>query len=483
MVRFLLNNKIVESFGSDGTTLLDTLRNEFGLTGTKEGCREGDCGACTVLIGTYENGEMDYEAVNSCLFPLADADGKHIITIEGLSSKENSIIQDAFIEEGATQCGFCTPGFIVSLTGYFLEAEDYKPVQAIAALDGNICRCTGYASIHRAVYSIVEKLLDHIDEKDKSDIKTLIEAGLLPVSFLETTRLMKDLKDLNENDEEAQQEESAEGDQPKLGRIIGGGTDLFVREHASLRKEEEITFLFDNEELHSIEVEEERVYIGGAVTVNELLDSAILHEFIPDFADYFKLFGSLPIRNRATAAGNILNASPIGDMTIFFMALDSQLHFSDGEKERIVPLSEFYTGYKEYYKEENEILVYVSFPVPTGDCVINFEKVSKRRYLDIATVNSAAFIEVDEGIIKAIRLSAGGVAPVPLRLNKTEEFLNGRAITGEAVKEAAAVAMNEIAPISDARGSAEYKKLLLRQLIYAHFLEFYPEYVKPEEVL
>jgi len=465
MIHFILNDKDVSTSFSRGFVLLDFIRKKLHLTGTKQGCREGDCGACTVLIGEIQKGELHYKNVNSCLMPLGDVHGKHVVTIEGLNSDELSPIQSAFVDEGGTQCGFCTPGFIVSLTGYFLINQNYNALDAIDSMNGNICRCTGYSGIKRAA----ERAAASFDSIQNGDYKfdNLITAQIIPNYF---SGIKKRLIDLNKK----LRSEIVGKSNDQFEFLISGGTDLYVQKWESLINSQ-VNLISSYKKLSFVEEVNGEIHIGSTTTIAELEQSQLMKKYFPEFPNYLILFGSIPIRNRATVGGNIVNASPIGDMTNILLALDSNVHITNGKSERQVPLKNFFKGYKTPDLDKNELVEYFSFQIPEKNSRFNFEKVSKRTYLDIASVNSSMYIEVNGEQITEIHLSAGGVAPIPMYLAKTRNYLLGKSISENVVAEAGEIAVSEISPISDARGSAEYKSLLLRQLIFAHFIKLFPE--------
>jgi xanthine dehydrogenase small subunit len=250
--------------------------------------------------------------------------------------------------------------------------------------------------------------------------------------------------------------------------VIGGGTDLIVQKHSQVKKSA-TTHYFDNEDLKGIKLEGDKCVIGASVTVTELAESKIIQNLFPGLEKYIKLISSTPIRNMATMAGNLVNASPIGDMTIFYLALNAEIVLSNGENRRTIFLKDFYKGYKQLDKESNEFVEKIIFRKPTGGALFNFEKVCKRTWLDIASVNSACLMEIDKDkTIMEVHLSAGGVAPFPKYLSNTVAFLKGKKIDKDTLHHAIDIMNNEIAPISDARGTKEYKRLLLRQLFIAH---------------
>lgn len=453
---FILNGAIHSDVAADGTVLLDYLRVKKRLTGTKEGCREGDCGACAVLLGELKNEKVTYTVVNSCLLPMGAVSGKHVVTIEGLSGGNNPL-QNAFVEKNASQCGFCTPGMIIALTGYFLSANHINPDGAIRALDGNICRCTGYLSIKRAVAHACEELQKY---SNANHLDKLIQAGIVPEYFKTIPEQLSALH------------------QPLLynyeGIFVAGGTDLFVQQPEKLERS---TIQFLTKNATPVWQNGDTCYMDATATVTDLSESALLHKILPRLDDYIELISSTPIRNRATLGGNLVNASPIGDLSILFLALDASLILSKSENERRIKLKDFFLDYKKINLDPGEIIKTLYFKIPDS-FLFNFEKVSKRRYLDIAGVNSAMFLREADGVIQDIRISAGGVAPIPLFLSKTCSFLTNKNIEPGVIQQAIKMADSEISPISDVRGSEQYKRVLLGRLILAHFITLVPEYAE-----
>lgn len=458
MISFYLNDKKIETALPKGATVLDFIRKHQQLTGTKIGCREGDCGACTILVGKLVNGQLSYQSMTSCLMPLINAHGKHIATVEGINGQHLTPVQQAIVEQGGTQCGFCTIGFVISLTGFALTDKGNE--KAIASIDGNICRCTGYKSIERAADEIAEKISQ---KPEKNTLDWLVKHEFIPGYFLNIKEGLEviSIKTTSEI--------------PNEENIVGGGTDLYVQKPEEMTKRELDAFL-DRDPLKGISVREGNCYLGASVTVTEIEHSDIMQQIFPSLKQHIKLVSSTPIRNMATIAGNFVNASPIGDMTIFFLALDSSIVLKDKENRRTIKLKDFYKGYKQLDKTNKEIIESVFFEIPQGNYLFNFEKVSKRTHLDIATVNSACLLKTDnQNNITDIHLSAGGLAAIPKYLDKTSEFLKGKRIDESILSEAVQVLQSEVSPISDIRGSKAYKRLLLRQLFYAHLLQITPD--------
>ncbi len=464
LIQFILNEKTITTDLPSGMVMLDFVRYHQYLMGTKIGCREGDCGACTVLVGEIVDGKLKYESMTSCLMPIGNASGKHIVSIEGINFLDSlNPIQQAMADEGGTQCGFCTPGFVVSLAGFCLSDAKANQQDAIAAIDGNICRCTGYKPIERAAGKIADLLKERNENEEATAFVT--RKKILPAYF---TGIKKRLQEMAAAERAGLLPDLAA--MKERPHIVGGGTDLYVQKHEEMSNAA-IRFVFDHPELNGISKEANKCIIGSSATVSDLKASPIFNEAIPAFQRYAKLVSSTPIRNMATIAGNFINASPIGDFTIFFLALDAQLVLSDGKTKRELPLRKLYKGYKILAKKPEEHIEQIWFELPDTNTHFHFEKVSKRTHLDIASVNSAICLQMKGEVCENACLSAGGVGPVPMCLQKTSEFLKGKKISDSLVQEAIAIMQTEISPISDARGTKEYKTLLLGQLIKAHFIE------------
>jgi xanthine dehydrogenase small subunit len=439
-------------------TLLDFVRYEQRLTGTKIGCREGDCAACTVLVGELKNDTIEYQSITSCISPLGNAHGKHIVTVEGTNlNNKLTTAQEAMKANYATQCGFCTPGFVVALTGFALSNSENNYSNALDAISGNICRCTGYKAIEKAAHQVVEKL----ENQEKGSFNWLIKNGFIPQYFKDIPKRLKDLEVKDRN-------------QPK-GKYVSGGTDLYVQQADNLINNT-VHLIAEKDYLKGINIENGICTIGTNSTVSDLWNHAELNNYFPNLKKHLKLVSSEQIRNMASFGGNLVNASPIGDMTIFFLALNSNITIiNEDNKERTITLKDFYQGYKTYDLEDGELLKDISFKLPTKASYFNFEKVCKRTHLDIASVNSAIHISVENDIVSEAHVAIGGVAAIPKYLHKTSEFLTGKSLTAETIVEANAILQNEISPISDVRGSSDYKRLLGRQLFFAHFTELFPE--------
>ena len=476
MIEFILNNQRIKTSAHAGITLLDFIRDHQQLKGTKTGCREGDCGACTILVGTNNEGRVDYQTITSCISPLGNAHGKHIVTIEGINlPKELNTVQQAMADNYATQCGFCTPGFVVSMTGFALNSAGTEPAEyhrCNDAVSGNICRCTGYKSIEKAGFQVEKKLLE---KNGNQQIEWLIREGFIPDYFATIPPRLTALKREQSNGSTVG---SGHSYQPEKITNVANGTDLYVR-HADRLADEAVRLLGHEKDLKGISFSNGICTLGANTTATEMQEHPQLQAIFPNLKKFLKLVSSEPIRNMGTLGGNFVNASPIGDMSVYFLALNATLTIGKADgTERTIPFQAFHKNYKEYDLQPGEILKSISFKSFSKNDYFNFEKVCKRTHLDIASVNAAGRITVENHQITDAHFSVGGTAPIPKYLAKTAAFLIGKTVDPKTVSEATEILQTEISPISDVRGTAEYKRLLAEKLFLAHFVELFPAEMK-----
>ncbi|MGI4832463.1 MAG: 2Fe-2S iron-sulfur cluster-binding protein [Janthinobacterium lividum] len=505
MISFYLNDQPIQTTEPAPSALLDFVRYHEHLTGTKIGCREGDCGACTVLVGELapDGQRIAYQSMTSCLTPLGNCHGKHVVTVEGINRAGGQLtpVQQAIVDSHGAQCGFCTVGFVMSLTGHSLSGQPATEASTRAAIDGNICRCTGYKSLERAAALLTTRLAAR---PAAAALGWLTEQHFVPTYFQAMPARLAELRAETAAVEGAATESNGaapprngsatngvsastsssghahaqNGQHPAFAHaahpLLGGGTDLLVQQLDTLR-EQPVRLLFDQSDRRGVRQEPGgRVVLGHAATATQLLASDLMRQLLPGLPQYLKLVSSTPIRNMGTVAGNFINASPIGDLTILFLALGAEVALTDpAGATRALPLAELYLGYKKLAKAPDEQLTEISFLAPRPGDLFHFEKVAKRTHLDIASVNTACWLRLDSsGRVAAARLSAGGVGPVPLLLRRTSHYLLGREPSADTLTGANEVMQTEISPISDVRGTAQYKRLLLRQLLVAHFAQF-----------
>ncbi len=456
MLSFILNQRAVLTDERPGMVLLEFIRGVACLSGTKEACREGECGACAVLVGARQaDGSVAYKACPSCLLPIGDVDGCHIVTVEGLIGEPLTLVQQLIVDSSASQCGFCTPGIVLSLTGFCLGSSALSYEDAVDALDGNICRCTGYVSIRNAARALCERLAE-VDADPSEWLSALVAAGVVPEYFRAIPDQLAQLR----TDPQPPAKDAV---------LVAGGTDLFAQRPEQLL-ESDLCFLSSRCDLDYVHADGEMLRVGGAVTIEDFRRSAAVQRHFPGVAHDLLRHSSTLLRNKATLTGNIVNASPIGDAAIILLALDARLVIVDpGGAKREVPLSKFFLGYKKTDLACGDLLSEIVIPLLPVGARYHFEKVSNRATLDIAAVNTALRLTTGpDGAITGIILSAGGVGPIPLLISGLEVFY-GRKPDTETVDALAKAAEAAAKPIDDIRGAAAYKKLLLGQLVRAQF--------------
>ncbi len=460
-VFFFLNGKPVEvRREAAGQMLSDFLRDERRLVGTKVVCAEGDCGACSVLrrfpLGASRKG---FEAVNSCITTLAQMDGSSLVTVEALSEDGLSPIQDAMVKCHASQCGFCTPGFVMALSG-LVESKLGKGAEKIVekdaknALTGNLCRCTGYQPILDAAASINVKSCSPlaprfyntaIQKKLKAIVADPIEIKTERFSFFAPT--------------------SAKAASTALGRlskarILGAGTDLGVLVSKNKLRYENLMSLHLIPDLYTNKKKGNRLAVGSRVTLAEL--RRLAKKSIPELARFLDLFASPQIKNVATLAGNLVNASPIADTPPFLLVAGTVIHVHGAKGPRSIPIEKFFLEYRKTALKPGEWVKEIEFDIPAENEILTLKKVSQRKDLDISCVN-AAFRLLPQS--KEVRLALGGVASVPVRLYKTEAFLKKHSLNPEAFPSALKFAQDEIEPLSDLRGTAAFRRILVENLL------------------
>ncbi len=478
-ISFLLNDREIRTDAPAGLLVLDYLRRREHLVGTKEGCKEGDCGACGVLVGDLVDDHLVYRPVTSCLIPLGELQGKHLVTIEGLNPESGlTPLQSAIVDEGGTQCGFCTPGIVVSMTHCLMERRSKTDGEAMkTALSGHLCRCTGYGSLKRAATHLESLWTDADRAGDdgvfEHQLPNLVEKGILPAYFKDIPARIRELRSGLPQQPD---------DEPSPAFRIGGGTDLYVQRGEEI-PDVPVQVLNNTAGLQGIHRENGTLVVGALTTFEQIAESPEFQELVPHIHDFMFLIASLQIRNRATLSGNVVNASPIGDVTMLLLALEAEVQLRAGETTRTVPLHRLYKGYKDLDKSPDEIVTAFALPVSDDEVRVNFEKISKRKCLDIASVNNAIKVVLRDNQIIHAALAAGGVAPIPKFLPKSSEFLAGKEVSEALVRELLPIVQSEIAPIDDVRGSADYKRLMTRQLVIAHFVKLFPDLVQAEAFL
>ncbi|MBK9141103.1 MAG: FAD binding domain-containing protein [Candidatus Melainabacteria bacterium] len=454
----------------------DYLRYQSGLCGTKVVCSEGDCGACSVLVGRLEGGKLRYRPVNACIQYAYQLDCRHIVTVEGL--KVDGVLnplQESMVDCHGAQCGYCTPGFVVAMSYLFEEGRKLAENEIKDGLTGNLCRCTGYRSIIEAGLAVDASAFKPVAEiyPDEPMVKAFNEAesepaavghdgkqAYIPVSVEETLALRQEHPD---------------------ALLVAGGTDVSVNLNKGRIELKKVITLANVKGLSGIERRShggrDYVVVGASVSLKELEEYMAGLE--PELDYIMWVFGSPQIRNAGTLAGNIANGSPIADTTPYLMAMDAEVEVRGSEGSRRIGFGELYTGYKKLSLHPDEIITRIHVPLPGDGELLRLYKVSRRQHLDISAFTAAIKIELDGDLIRSASVAYGGIAEVVKRMDAVEGVLVGQTFSLSTFRRAAEIAGKQVDPISDVRGSREYRRQLAENIM----LKFYYETADERELV
>ena len=469
-------------------SLSDYLRSDLGLVGTKVVCAEGDCGSCTVLIGRVRNSELHYEGIDSCIQYLYQLDCAHVITVEGLKSGFQKMhpVQKAMVDAFGSQCGYCTPGFVMSLAAMLETQEALTRHSVQDGLTGNLCRCTGYEQIIDAALSLnqqeipkvskrfeakamLEDFKEHLSQAVFSEFEEKWNGSVQKIQFYVPSSLEEALEFKQKNDDVT---------------IVAGGTDISVQLNKGRLEPSCVMSLTHLNGLDSYEINERTVTVGAKLTWTKLAE--ICQQNLPQFAEIIEIFASRQIKNAATLAGNIANSSPIADSLPFLYVIDAEIELSRLEpnaevaEKRWVRINQFYHGYKKTEMKPEELITRIRWNLPETEDMLKLYKVSKRKDLDISTFTAGIWLKLQKGKINKARLAFGGVGPVVLRLPETEKYLRGKPLLAEIFQQAGKIARDEITPISDVRASADYRLQLAENILQKFFHECCNSQIKKE---
>jgi xanthine dehydrogenase small subunit len=453
MIRFLLDGEVFEVEESDPTaTVLDFLRYRLRRTGTKEGCAEGDCGACTVVVGELDGDSIEWRSVNACILFLPMLDGKALKTVESLS-RGGALhpVQRAMADGHGSQCGFCTPGFVMSLYARSIGAAGTRGTPVKDVIAGNLCRCTGYGPILAAGEANPPGSAD--DGETAALLRTIRPARSGPGWFAPGTS--DELAALLVEHPEA--------------RMVAGATDVGLWVTKGLRDLGTIIFIGDVADLKRIEETPDGLTLGAGVRYTAAKEAlARLH---PDLGELVRRIGGLQVRNAGTIGGNIANGSPIGDMPPALIALGAELVLRKGNERRTVPLESYFLSYGRQDRQPGEFVESVRIPRPAPDSTIRIVKLSKRFDSDISALCAAFALRIEDGIVESARIAFGGMAGIPARAPECEAALTGKPWSEATIEAAAEALARDYQPLSDLRGSAEYRLAAASNLVRGLWLQ------------
>ena len=460
-IEFILNDELIKINNVDtNVSVLNYLRIDKRLTGTKEGCASGDCGACTAIIAELKNNKLEYKAINTCIMFLYSLHGKQLITVEHLSNSKLHPVQQSMVDNHGSQCGFCTPGFVMSMFGMYKDKVKPSNQNIDEYLAGNLCRCTGYNSIKKAakkMYSYGRK--DKFSKNENKIIKLLKKIKHNDILISKNNNKfyiplnLKNLIQYTQNN--------------KQYKFVTGGTDIALEVTKKNNNINSLIYLGNNKDLNYIKIKENYINIGSATPINKIIP--ILKKYYPSFADMFDRYGSTQIRNVASIGGNLGSASPIGDSLPALLALNTKL-ILQSKNQRLLDIKNFFKTYRKTALKNNEFIKEIRIPILKNH-IFKCYKISKRIDDDISSLFVAYLMKLKNNIIIDINIAYGGMDSIPNFAFKTQKYLIGKEFNLKNIDKSKQMIEKDFTPLTDVRASSTYRKLVSKNLMDRLFLE------------
>ncbi len=460
-IEFILNDELININNVDtNVSVLNYLRIDKRLTGTKEGCASGDCGACTAVIAELTNNKLEYKAINTCIMFLYSLHGKQLITVEHLSNSKLHPVQQSMVDNHGSQCGFCTPGFVMSMFGMYKDKVKPSNQNIDEYLAGNLCRCTGYNSIKKAakkMYSYGRK--DKFSKNENKIIKLLKKIKHNDILISKNNNKfyiplnLKNLIQYTQNN--------------KQYKFVTGGTDIALEVTKKNNNINSLIYLGNNKDLNYIKIKENYINIGSATPINKIIP--ILKKYYPSFADMFDRYGSTQIRNVASIGGNLGSASPIGDSLPALLALNAKL-ILQSKNQRLLDIKDFFKAYRKTALKNKEFIKEIRIPILKSH-IFKCYKISKRIDDDISSLFVAYLMKLKNNIIIDINIAYGGMDSIPNFAFKTQKYLIGKEFNLKNIDKSKQMIEKDFTPLTDVRASSTYRKLVSKNLMDRLFLE------------